>query len=76
MSKIYASVEMENLKKSVVDSLNQSPLSWWLKWTVLKEVYSSAQQAAQQEYQSNLEEIEKEKAEEEKQDEDEQVVED
>lgn len=62
-NKYYLSVELVNLKKKLADILNASPLPYCLKQVAMQEVLNAVQEAAQQEYQHDLAEVEKAKEE-------------
>lgn len=63
MGKMYVSVEIENLKQGIVDAVNNSPLPYCLKQVAVDEVARAIREAAKQEYEHDVAEMEKDRKE-------------
>lgn len=63
MAKVYVSVEITNLKQEIVNAVNNSPLPYCLKQVAVDEVARAIHEAAKQEYEHDVAEMEKDRME-------------
>ena len=63
MEKMYVSVELEKLKEGIVDAVNNSPIPYCLKQVAVDEVARAIREAAKQEYEHDMAEMEKDRKE-------------
>lgn len=63
MAKVYVSVEITNLKQEIVNAVNNSPLPYCLKQVAVDEVARAIHEAAKQEYEHDMAEMEKDRKE-------------